>query len=109
MGADTAPDHIRAYSRFYSHHHNQGHHPEIDPDLVLHDALRIADYGNAPYNADETMASIAGCIARVGDIVRAGALLPTETNFCSSRTRRCQARNVKAQWVRLPPAWSQYR
>lgn len=74
MGADESPDEIRKYSLFYSHHHNRGYYPEIDKDLVLHDALRIMDYGNVRYNADNTMESIQACIARVDDIVRAGAM-----------------------------------
>jgi arginase family enzyme len=74
MGADESPDEIRKYSLFYSHHHNRGYYPEIDKDLILHDALRIMDYGNVRYNADNTMESIQACIARVDDIVRAGAM-----------------------------------
>jgi arginase family enzyme len=74
MGADQSPDEIRKYSAFYSRHHNRGYYPEIDRDLILHDALRIVDYGNVRYNADDTMESIQACMARVREIVRAGAM-----------------------------------
>lgn len=74
MGADESPDHIREYSVFYSHHHNGGHHPEIDRDLVLHDALRIVDYGNCTYTPHDTMISIREGIERVGQIADAGAV-----------------------------------
>ena len=72
-GLKRIADEIRKYSVFYSHHHNRGYYPEIDRGLVLHDALRIVDYGNVPYNADDTMESIQGCMARVSEIVSAGA------------------------------------
>jgi arginase family enzyme len=74
MGADEAPDHIRQLAIFYSKHHNGGYHPEIDSDLVLHDALKIVDYGNCTYDAIDTMNSINEGIRRVGDIVDAGAV-----------------------------------
>ena len=74
MGADEAPDEIRKYSIFYSRHHNGGYYPEIDRGLVLHDALRMVDYGNVRYNADDTMESIQACMARVTEIVSAGAM-----------------------------------
>jgi arginase family enzyme len=74
MGADESPDEIRKYSVFYSHHHNRGFYPEIDKELILHDALRIVDYGNVFYNADNTLESIHTCIARVGEMVQAGAM-----------------------------------
>jgi len=74
MGADVAPDHIRKYSIFYSKEHNGGYHPEIDAELVLHDTLRIVDYGNCTYRAEDTMVSIREGIERVGHIVDAGAI-----------------------------------
>lgn len=74
MGADKSPDHIRQYSIFYSKDHNGGYHPEIDADLVLHDTLRIVDYGNCTYHPEDTMRSIREGIERVGDIVDAGAV-----------------------------------
>lgn len=74
MGADVSPDHIRKYSIFYSKEHNGGYHPEIDPELVLHDTLRIVDYGNCTYHPEDTMVSIREGIARVGEIVDAGAV-----------------------------------
>lgn len=74
MGADTSPDHIRQYSIFYSHHHNRGFHPEIHDELVLHDMLRIVDYGNCTYIPSNTMQSIREGIERVGHIVDAGAV-----------------------------------
>jgi arginase family enzyme len=74
MGADFAPDHIRKYAIFYSTKHNGGYHPEIDSDLLLHDTLRIVDYGNCTYHAEDTMKSIREGIERVGDIVDAGAV-----------------------------------
>jgi len=74
MGADVSPDHIREYSIFYSKHHNGGYHPEIDRDLVLHDALRIVDYGNCTYDPVDTMNTIREGIQRVGEIVDAGAI-----------------------------------
>jgi agmatinase len=74
MGADTAPDHIRSYSIFYSHHHNRGFHPEIHEQLVLHDMLRIVDYGNCTYLSSNTNQTIREGIERVGHIVDAGAI-----------------------------------
>ncbi len=74
MGADVSPDHIRKYSIFYSREHNGGYHPEIDAELVLHDTLKIVDYGNCTYRAEDTMASIREGIERVGQIVDAGAI-----------------------------------
>lgn len=74
MGADVSPDHIRKYSIFYSREHNGGYHPEIDPELVLDDAIRVVDYGNCTYQAHDTMLSIHEGIERVGHIVDAGAV-----------------------------------
>lgn len=74
MGADVSPDHIRKYSIFYSKEHNGGYHPEIDAELVLHDALRVVDYGNCTYHPEDTMVSIREGIERVGHIVDAGAV-----------------------------------
>jgi arginase family enzyme len=74
MGADKSPDHIRKYSIFYSKEHNGGYHPEIDAELVLHETLRVVDYGNCTYHAEDTMLSIREGIERVGHIIDAGAV-----------------------------------
>jgi len=74
MGADKSPDHIRQYAIFYSKEHNGGYHPEIDPELVLHDRLYVVDYGNCTYHPEDTMVSIREGIERVGHIVDAGAI-----------------------------------
>ena len=74
MGADVSPDHIRKYSIFYSKEHNGGYHPEIDSELVLHEALKVVDFGNCTYHADDTMSSIREGIERVGQIVDVGAI-----------------------------------
>lgn len=74
MGADRAPDAIRRYSLYYSHHHNGGYFPEIDPSLLLHDAICVVDYGNVavvPADTDETLRR---CSEKVTDVVTADAL-----------------------------------
>jgi arginase family enzyme len=74
MGADEAPAAIRKSSIFYSRHHNHGYFPEIDPGLVLHDELRIVDYGDVEVDRADVINTLARCSARVTDLVDAGAL-----------------------------------
>lgn len=73
MGADFAPDAIRRYSLYYSMHHNRGHYPEIDRDLVLFDHLTVMDYGNVDVVVEDTIETMRRASEKVGDIVDAGA------------------------------------
>jgi arginase family enzyme len=73
MGSDKAPDAIRRYSIFYSVHHNHGWYPEIDRDLVLHERLKVVDYGNVEVVPSDTDETLRRGRAKVGEIVKAGA------------------------------------
>jgi arginase family enzyme len=74
MGADKAPDAIRRYSIFYSVHHNRGWYPEVDRDLVLHDRIKVLDYGNVEVLPSDTDETLRRGREKVADIVKAGAL-----------------------------------
>lgn len=74
MGSDAAPDEIRKYSLYYSIHHNRGIYPEIDPDLVLMDKLKIMDYGNVEVAPEDTLETLRRISEKVTHIVDAGAL-----------------------------------
>lgn len=74
MGADLAPAAIRKASIFYSVHHNRGHFPEIDPESVLMDELKLFDYGDIDVLPGNTRETIRRASAKVSDIVAADAL-----------------------------------
>src|SRR5579875_2936661 len=74
MGADHAPAAIRAYSLFYSVHHNRGLYPEIDPSLILLDHLAVVDYGDVTVVPEDTAETMRRAQQKVAAIVQAGAL-----------------------------------
>jgi arginase family enzyme len=74
MGADHAPAAIRRYSIYYSIHHNRGYYPEIDPDLVLMDVLKVVDYGDVDVVPEDTEETLRRASEKVSHIVEAGAL-----------------------------------
>ncbi|MEM7345262.1 MAG: agmatinase family protein [Chloroflexota bacterium] len=74
MGADKAPDEIRKYSMYYSIHHNRGFYPEIDPDLMIFDHLKVMDYGNVEVVQEDTWETLRRASEKVSHIVKHGAL-----------------------------------
>jgi len=72
-GADQAPDAIRKNSIHYSIEHSGLYYPELDKDLVILNHIKIVDYGDVDVLPDDPEESWERAIAKVSDIVRAGA------------------------------------
>jgi agmatinase len=73
-GADAGPDAIRRHSVFYSLRHGRGFVPEVDPDLVILDHLRVVDYGNVAVVSDDVEETFLRAHAKLADILAAGAV-----------------------------------
>jgi len=74
MGADEGLDMIRKYSLYYSINHNGGYFPEIHKDMLMTEVIKVKDYGDVPYTADDIEGNIDRAEQRVADIVAAGAV-----------------------------------
>ena len=73
-GADKAPEAVRRYSIHYSIHHAYGFFVEYAPDFFIFKHLRAVDAGDVATVPGDPETSFERCEARVGEIVRAGAV-----------------------------------
>ncbi|MEE9230341.1 MAG: agmatinase family protein [Acidobacteriota bacterium] len=73
-GAHQAPEWIRKWSMQHSLQLAGGYCPEVAPDFRLSDHLKIADYRDVEFRASDVEDMSHQAIARVSEIVRAGAV-----------------------------------
>lgn len=73
-GCHLAPAFLRAHSEWLSLRATNGRMPEYGPDFVLNEALRIVDYGDVALPPTDVYQATALALAKVGDIVAAGAI-----------------------------------
>lgn len=73
-GCHLAPAFLRAHSDWLSLRATNGRMPEYGPDFVLNELLHIVDYGDAPLPPADLYKATDIALARVGDIVDAGAV-----------------------------------
>jgi len=73
-GADEGPAAIRRHSVFYSLRHGHGYLPEVDPELVIADHLRLVDYGDVDVAVGDVEETFLRAHDKLADILAAGAV-----------------------------------
>jgi len=73
-GTYDAPDYIRENSMQYALHQSGGFFPEVSPDFRLTDHIEIMDYRDVEIKEWDVEETATRAIAKIGDIVRAGAV-----------------------------------
>ena len=73
-GAWSSPDYIRKCSKSYAIHGSGLFCPEVSQDFRVMDHIEIMDYANVNVDTPDSEKMARNAIAKVGDIVRAGAV-----------------------------------